>query len=113
LATVSEQLRLNYRLKVDIIARLGGEEFAILVINSTSEEVNRLAEDIRQSIENYEFISIKKPIKLTASLGCVYYEKAIAPSLESLYREADKALYQAKGNGRNQVQYIEKIEEVS
>ena len=83
----------------DIAGRFGGEEFAILLPNSNLEESLLVAERLRQDIENTQFDRIDK---CTVSIGIA--------SLDSRYEDAykwldsaDKALYQAKKDGRNRV----------
>ncbi|PHS31987.1 MAG: hypothetical protein COA92_07360 [Sulfurovum sp.] len=88
----------------DIVFRLGGEEFAILLPSTGKEKISNIAEKLRVVIENKEFrITKDKSIRLTVSLGvaCVNFEKDHNMS-ESLNR-ADKVLYQAKAEGRNRV----------
>lgn len=85
-----------------IVARMGGEEFAILLTDVSEEYAFQLAEDIRMHIENLK-IYIKEDtwVSVTVSLGL----KSISDSkvtFSELYREADKALYLSKENGRNQ-----------
>lgn len=85
-----------------IVARMGGEEFAILLPNITEEHAFRLAEDVRKGIEILKVcINKDQYISVTVSLGL----KSISNSdmvFSELYREADKALYTSKENGRNQ-----------
>lgn len=83
-----------------IVARYGGEEFAILLPNVGMTVALRIAEGIRAAIES-ETIRIQETrLKLTISLG-VAVSPQQANSAEALIAAADKALYQAKSNGRN------------
>ncbi len=89
----------------DYAARYGGEEFVIILPEANSEKAIELAERIRVSIEQKEFkISKNEAIHLTISIGVGSSSKKISPKL--LIETADKALYKAKENGRNQVQYL-------
>jgi diguanylate cyclase (GGDEF)-like protein len=91
----------------DIPSRFGGEEFAVMMVDSPIEGVMMAAERVRQSIE-----SIGVPteefgvLKVTASVGV-----AICPdhagSEKDLFEAADKALYHAKKSGRNNVQLFD------
>ena len=83
----------------DIAGRYGGEEFAILLPNSNLEESLLVAERLRQDIENTQFDSIGK---CTVSIGIASLDKQYEDAYKWL-DSADKALYQAKNNGRNKV----------
>ncbi|WP_262794641.1 GGDEF domain-containing protein [Catenovulum sp. 2E275] len=89
----------QYRRKHDVIARVGGEEFAILLVNSDLIQSHQLALQIQQDINNL-MITIPKTtdtFKITASMGIA----EASGDLESFWMIADKALYQAKHAGRN------------
>lgn len=84
-----------------LVYRIGGEEFCIALHNTNAHQAQQQAENIRHAIENYTFNSRNEPISLTTSIGvyqCDHYA-----DLESVLRSADKELYRAKRNGRNQV----------
>jgi diguanylate cyclase (GGDEF)-like protein len=85
----------------DVASRFGGEEFAIMLTQVTKETAWKIAERIRQTIEQANISSDSKSIKVTISLGirhvCPY---TCAPS-ETIIRQADEALYNAKRHGRN------------
>lgn len=82
----------------DVFARIGGEEFMILLPNTSIEFATLIANRIKIDIENHDFIEVPK---VTISLGVVESNKDL--SLDDLLQNVDKALYQAKENGRNQV----------
>ena len=91
----------------DLIGRYGGEEFLLLLPDTDYEGATPLAERIRQSVERLEFFYGEIKIPLTISLGVttVYdddYEEAL--------KRSDKALYQAKAEGRNAVAVISPIQ---
>lgn len=83
----------------DIAGRYGGEEFAILLPSSNLEESLLVAERLRQDIENTQFDSIDK---CTVSIGIASLDKQYEDAYKWL-DSADKALYQAKNEGRNKV----------
>jgi len=85
----------------DYLIRWGGEEFIILMKVDTAESLNKPIEYIRQQIEKHYFEEVKN---ITASFGCTLYieDEDILDCIE----RADKALYIAKENGRNQVRII-------
>lgn len=88
--------------KSDVFARVGGEEFAILLHDTSINGASVIAEKIRTTIENtvFRYNSIK--IELTLCIGITALNEQ-NNTIESLYKEADKQLYIAKDNGRNRV----------
>ncbi len=87
----------------DYIARLGGEEFAILMPNSTAGQAYRVAERIRAEIAGADFVLDGHRERITASLGVSSAGNRHRDDLKEAIRLADKALYQAKADGRNRV----------
>jgi diguanylate cyclase (GGDEF)-like protein len=87
----------------DILARYGGEEFAIICRNSNLAAASIVGERVRRNVENasVEWNAIK--LKVTISIGIAAALGPIAESTSSLIAEADKALYAAKGAGRNRI----------
>jgi len=86
--------------KSDIFARIGGEEFAILLSQTNSDEAYILAERIRKVIEN-DFITYNgQDIFVTTSIGISKNRKSDT-EFENIFSRADMALYQAKNEGRN------------
>ncbi|AIW19006.1 GGDEF domain-containing protein [Vibrio coralliilyticus] len=84
-----------------LVYRIGGEEFCIALHNTNIQHAMIKAEQIRMAIERYRFNNNEQPISLTASIGI--YQCDLYNDLESVLKEADKELYKAKKNGRNQV----------
>ena len=86
----------------DFFARTGGEEFSVLLLGSPMEKAREVAERLRQTAESFpfEFSDIKIPI--TVSVG-VAERKIEDKAWEQVFERADKALYEAKNSGRNQV----------
>ena len=85
----------------DIVARLGGEEFAVVAPNMDMAMLTRLAERIRRAIAAMVVESGNIRLKVTASLGLAVWDGR--ESQEQLVRRADTQLYQAKRAGRNRV----------
>jgi diguanylate cyclase (GGDEF)-like protein len=94
--------------EIDILGRMGGEEFAVLLPNTSLEEALLLAERVRQSIENISFEKIKGELKITASIGVAAFTDEMS-DIDDLLRNADEALYQAKRNGRNRIINYKKL----
>jgi len=90
--------------KSDINCRFGGEEFVILLPNTSLEGATVVAQKIRETIENSVIkIEAQKDIKYTASLGVSKVDIQNDRNVEKAIQRADKALYEAKNSGRNKV----------
>ena len=87
----------------DVICRLGGEEFAVLMPDTALDVAARVAERIRRVVESdlFTFTPERPPISVTVSIGLAERDGDIDPDL--LMRRADNALYRSKGAGRNRV----------
>ncbi|QCU90793.1 GGDEF domain-containing protein [Thiomicrorhabdus sediminis] len=87
----------------DRIARFGGEEFVVLLPNTSYTDAYNVANYLRKKIEG-NTLKVKthdKPLKLTISAGVATYQ--LGENVDKLIERADKALYQAKNTGRNKV----------
>lgn len=89
--------------KGDILARWGGEEIAILLPDTTLSHAIQYAEQLRSLLEHNPLTVESKQIQITASFGVASGINHMDGHLDSLFRDADKRLYIAKANGRNQV----------
>ncbi len=89
--------------KSDFFARWGGEEFIILVPETTKEHILQFAEKIRLLIENH-FKNHPNLPKLTVSIGISLYTEG--DNITTLLERADQALYNAKKHGRNRIEYL-------
>lgn len=87
----------------DLLARFGGEEFVIILPNTSNDGALHVAQSICQAVAELKFDEIAKGIKMTVSIGVYSATPTISNHHEDWVRFADKALYQAKKNGRNQV----------
>ncbi|CAA6603676.1 Response regulator receiver modulated diguanylate cyclase [Rhodospirillaceae bacterium LM-1] len=87
--------------QTDVVARFGGEEFAILAVSMDDCALHPFFEKLRASLEAEEIIHAGHRIPVTASFGVCH---GIGTSLESMLKTADEMLYQAKQNGRNRVE---------
>jgi diguanylate cyclase (GGDEF)-like protein len=95
-ASIKGQLR-----NVDMVFRYGGEEFLILLSNTSREAAAMVGERVRLAAQAHDYLVGGNMIELTVSLGC----STLLPgeSVESLLRRADSALYVAKREGRNRL----------
>ncbi|WP_457626546.1 diguanylate cyclase [Persephonella sp.] len=98
------QIIIDRTRECDVPARLGGEEFVILLPETELEGAKKLAEDLRQAVEN-EIIELPDGQKLsfTVSIGVSEINLSKDLSFEKALKLADKALYEAKETGRNKV----------
>jgi len=93
--------------EVDIVGRVGGEEFAIVLPNTESTAAVKMAERLRNSVETHNCLKNELKKGITMSMGVAQYHLALK-DLDELLRDADIALYQAKKNGRNRVELFSK-----
>ncbi|MCR4377969.1 MAG: GGDEF domain-containing protein [Rhodospirillales bacterium] len=88
----------------DILVRLGGEEFAIMLPSATLDEALHIAERIRTTIEAESFAIAPEAVRVTTSLGVTSIASIGATdAIDEMIKKADTALYQAKDAGRNRV----------
>ena len=88
--------------EVDIVGRVGGEEFAILLPESDLAAACQFAERLRQIIAHKIIKTESGPVMVTASLGAATLDDECF-TLDNILASADQALYTAKRNGRNRV----------
>jgi diguanylate cyclase (GGDEF)-like protein len=84
--------------KTDFVGRWGGEEFLIACPETSQEDTYKLAQNLRIEVEQFIFDKVKHK---TMSVGVAEMQEGV--TLDNLISNADKAMYQAKENGRNQV----------
>ncbi|MGF1693152.1 CHASE domain-containing protein [Photobacterium kagoshimensis] len=113
LRLVATELERVLKRPADRIARIGGEEFAVLLPNTTSGIV--VAKQCKTAIERIaiEHTSAKHAKVVTVSVGVVSVSKLENQTPESLFNLADSALYQAKSAGRNTVRCIKVLPDVA
>lgn len=87
----------------DVVARFGGEEFAIILSNTTEEGAGQLAERIRKKIEEAVIDNGEAETQITVSLGVAAMITTEGMGPDDLIKAADCALYKAKADGRNRV----------
>lgn len=88
--------------KVDFWGRFGGEEFVVILPETNLDSAVGVAERIRETLEKTEFPIQEKQVKITVSIGVSTYQLE-DQKIDLVLQRADKALYQAKNQGRNRV----------
>lgn len=101
LVLVSELIVKVFR-SSDVVGRVGGEEFGVMLPDTELEDAQALAEKLRNSIRETAIQGPKGEIRITASVGVAMMDDK-AESFEQVMSNADNALYQAKRTGRNRV----------
>jgi diguanylate cyclase (GGDEF)-like protein len=86
----------------DYVARIGGEEFAILMPETDVDAAYHLADRLRANIAKHKIIYENKVVQITVSMGLSHLSEE-DNDIESIVKRSDNALYEAKESGRNQV----------
>jgi diguanylate cyclase (GGDEF)-like protein len=86
--------------ETDIAARWGGEEFMVLLPETLMSDGVKIAQVIREKVENFDFEGV--PHKITISIGATHFNVGV-DTKDNFIKNADIGLYEAKHNGKNQV----------
>lgn len=92
-----------YLRKSDLLGRVGGEEFAILLVETNPTSGRMVADRLRQKIANLKLPVERGDLQFTVSIGITSSKKG-DDTIETIIKRADEALYQAKAKGRNRVE---------
>lgn len=109
LINVSNSLKESFKRSSDLVFRLGGEEFGILMKTKTLEDAIQMTENARANIEALGIKHEKNPpLCVTASFGLVVIPSSTNDEykIDTIYKKADDCLYEAKEGGRNTVEYV-------
>jgi two-component system, cell cycle response regulator len=87
--------------ETDLIARIGGDEFALLLPNTTIEAAMDLCEKLRSAVDGHDWHDIHPELRVSVSIGLTQWDGAA--EVEELLEAADAQLYVAKLSGRNRV----------
>jgi diguanylate cyclase (GGDEF)-like protein len=90
----------NHLRKGDVVCRYGGEEFALLLPNTSTENAVEVAEKLRRTVETWHFPGVARPVTLSAGIAGFPEH---GNNRDEIIAAADNALYFAKQNGRNRV----------
>lgn len=108
ISVIGDIIKTNFR-KTDIPGRLGGEEFAVVLKNTSLKEAKKAAEKLRETVAKTKVIYGTQEITRTVSIGvaAIFSDKDNYNNTEDILKKADDALYKAKAKGRNCVMAME------
>jgi diguanylate cyclase (GGDEF)-like protein len=101
---VANILRARCKRETDLVARIGGEEFAVLIAINNFDTVQEIAEKIRRKVEKTTIEHDDHFINITISIGIAYTVPDLNKDTANFYKLADQCLYRAKENGRNRIE---------
>ncbi len=99
--------------EIDVLGRIGGEEFALVLANTDNDGAAILFERLRVSIEKHDFQFKGGAVNVTASFGYAVFSEGGKETLDGLMKMADRALYAAKHNGRNRFVSFEEVADIT
>lgn len=103
LVGVADAMRKSLR-EIDIVARFGGEEFVVLLPDTSTQAAHKVAQRMCNTIREQDFLDDQnRTINITVSIGVTSYQNALN-DLDLMLKRADIAMYSAKKNGRNRVE---------
>lgn len=94
---------------LDVVARIGGEEFVIMLPETEEEGAFVFAERLRKMVWESIFIIDAKEIQFSVSIGIALLDISIVQDVKTVLQKADKALYEAKNSGRNKTVIYKKM----
>ncbi|MDH3747799.1 MAG: GGDEF domain-containing protein [Gammaproteobacteria bacterium] len=103
LRSIGECLARSFIRKSDLVARYGGDEFAVILNDTTAQNAMQVVERFLQYVQDVRIPYAPEDTRVTCSAG--YTEINANDSVESLIHRADRGLYRAKGEGRNKAVY--------
>lgn len=109
LQELTENLRSLVR-KGDVLSRLGGDEFGLIIVDAAPIDARRVANSLYEFFQNYVFTADDKSFAVRASIGVVFVDQNSGP-LNEVLSAADIACYEAKDAGRNSVFFYSDSEE--
>jgi diguanylate cyclase (GGDEF)-like protein len=89
--------------KSDIVGRIGGEEFAVCLLDTNIQGAMHLLNQMRMLVKSLSVHYQEHSIQFTISIGLTFVNSYPSVGLETLIEQADKALYQAKATGKDKV----------
>ena len=113
LVAIAGRMRASFPRPEELIARLGGEEFAVLIGACQAEEASARAEAFRAALEASPLSLDRASVPITVSIGVGEFLRDLHPNGDALYRAVDLALYRAKREGRNRVAEVGHAETIA
>ncbi len=104
LVAIADILRSSFR-ETDLICRVGGEEFAVLLKNTSAQQAERLAQRVVDAVAQTPISTDGAIIEYSVSCGVA--DTSLSYDLKTLFKAADDAMYMAKRQGRNRVALID------
>jgi diguanylate cyclase (GGDEF)-like protein len=94
---------------LDLAARYGGEELAVILFDITRDHADKIAEQLRAAVQalGIEHVDSRESVAVTVSVGVAIVRPKLDRSPEGVVQLADEALYAAKKDGRNRVRVFE------
>ena len=89
--------------KIDILGRYGGDEFLVILPESTPDVACLVAERIRQNVAEHDFRIHEATLRLTVSIGLISFEDVQEINQTTFIEQIDQAMFQAKHLGKNQI----------
>ncbi|MGM0641121.1 MAG: ligand-binding sensor domain-containing protein [Thermotogota bacterium] len=110
LKDLSDVINSVLKRSTDYVSRYGGDEFVILLYDTNEEEALMIAEKIKKSVENLKIREefSKASVEITVSIGLYAVQPNSNTKKDQIIERADKALYEAKKNGKNQIKIYNK-----
>ena len=102
---IASILKRTFRRETDLVARIGGEEFGVLIAVNKLDKVQEIAERICSRTAKRTVEHDEHDINVTISIGIASTTPDLNKNTTELYKLADQCLYRAKRNGRNRVEY--------
>jgi diguanylate cyclase (GGDEF)-like protein len=100
------EILLRHSRGINVICRYGGDEFAVLLVETSKAGARLYADRIRYVLSSYQFAHLRR---VTASFGIASLPEDVAPTADDLIQAADEALYAAKRAGKNRVSVHEDV----
>jgi diguanylate cyclase (GGDEF)-like protein len=110
LVKVADSIKQHVRV-YDVPARFGGEEFSVILPETSLADSQVVSERLRKSVESLEFSSLHGSFRVSVSIGVAPFVHAVNMTEDVLIERADRALYHAKASGRNRVVRYDEIAE--
>ncbi len=85
----------------DLVCRIGGEEFALILKGSTPSHIYNVCERLRATVERFDWAGLAQGLVMTASIGVAHSDAGLTPA--EVFAKADNRLFYAKAKGRNRV----------